>query len=231
MTSAAGAAVNALDGDDPQSSSTLRGFAQFKSGRGVFKSDLDRTGLGDHFGAALLDALKLFGSKRRRIHIDGRNLGAKVKADRPDSEQLFEHGREQVLAGVLLHVVVAALPVDDPGHLGCCERCIHNVSDAVFFVDHFPDGDAPQRAQVEGLPAGSGIERGAVEVHAETVVSGLNHAGVKLAQIAILIVETFGHLAIELRSGRCDIEVGAQELPVREFVDPQFRVDTLALTS
>ena len=38
--------------------------------------------------------------------------GAEVKADGSGAEQPVERGRQHVLAGVLLHVIEAALPVD-----------------------------------------------------------------------------------------------------------------------
>ena len=194
MCPAAGAAVEPIYADDPQGSGALRGFAQCKRGRGIFERDLDRPGLGDDFRATVLCPFELFGSERRRVHIDGRNFGAQVKAHRADREQFFEHRGQQVLPGVLLHVVVAAFPVDETLYLCGAERRLQKMPDAVFLVDHFLDGDASQRAQVEGLPAGGGIERGAVEVHAKAVGRGFHHAGVELAEIAILIVETFGHL-------------------------------------
>jgi len=66
------------------------------------------------------------------------------------------------------------------------------MGDAILFIDHVPDRHARQRAQVEGLSARSGIEGSAVEVHAPAVVGCLNDARAKLAEITILIVETFG---------------------------------------
>ena len=76
------------------------------------------------------------------------------------------------------------------------------MSDAVFFVDHFRYGHASQRAQVEGLAAGSGIEGGAVEVHAAAAVRGIDHAGAELAEIAILVIETFRHRRIRRTMAR-----------------------------
>jgi hypothetical protein len=97
-----------------------------------------------------------------------------------------------MLPGMLLHVVVTAFPVDDPSHLGCCERRIHNVTDAVFFIDHFSHRHAAQCAQIERLAAGSGIESREVEIN--PVAFDRNDARAELAQIAILIIKTVSQL-------------------------------------
>ena len=48
---------------------------------------------------------------RGRVQIQGRALASEVDADRGVAEELVEDGREQVLPGVLLHVVEPAVPV------------------------------------------------------------------------------------------------------------------------
>ena len=69
--------------------------------------------------------------------------------------ELLEYGGEQVLAGVLLHVVEAARPVDGAFDLrDAAERRIEHVRDAILFVDHFDHADAGERAEVEGLASG-----------------------------------------------------------------------------
>ena len=50
--------------------------------------------------------------ERWGAEVDGRRHGAHVETERRNLEQVDEHGREQMLAGVLLHVVEAARPVD-----------------------------------------------------------------------------------------------------------------------
>ena len=68
-----------------------------------------------------------------------------------------------MLPGVLLHVIVAARPVDAALDLFCgADRRFQEMRDAVFFVDHFSHSNAAQHAQVERLPAGSWIEGSAV---------------------------------------------------------------------
>ena len=44
--------------------------------------------------------------------VDGRRLRAEVEAHRAHAEQAIDRCRQHVLAGVLLHVVEAALPID-----------------------------------------------------------------------------------------------------------------------
>jgi hypothetical protein len=73
-----------------------------------------------------------------------------------------------VLAGVLLHVIEAAGPIDNTEDLfGGTERRFKNVSDAILFIHHFDDADSGERAEIEGLASGSWIESGAVEIDAQ----------------------------------------------------------------
>ena len=64
--------------------------------------------------------------------------------------------------------------------------------DAVFLVDYVDDRDAAEGSEVEGLSAGAGVERGAVEVDF-LPVRGDHDAGLKLVEVGIGVVEAFGH--------------------------------------
>ena len=98
------------------------------------------------------------------VQVEGGALAAEVHAHGRGAEPLGDHGREQVLAGVLLHVVEAARPVDDAGDPVARQRCLEDMGDAIALVHHVQDGDAAEPAGVERLAAGGGVEGGAVEV-------------------------------------------------------------------
>jgi len=53
---------------------------------------------------------------RRSSKIDCGSFSAEVKGNGLEIEELDERGGKQVLAGVLLHVVDAARPIDLPVH-------------------------------------------------------------------------------------------------------------------
>ena len=78
----------------------------------VWNVDRDGTVLKDDVVGAALGF-----ENRARLHgaafeVDGGTLRAQMEADGVQSEPLFEHRREHVLAGMLLHVIEAAAPID-----------------------------------------------------------------------------------------------------------------------
>ena len=118
----------------------------------------------DLVGAALRLLGASRGSTRAAFEIDGGALRAQVEADGVEVEQLLEDRGQQVLAGVLLHVIEAAGPID-----GALDRLARQgrgkaVGDAIVLVHHIDHRDAADGAGIEGLPAGGGVEGGAVEV-------------------------------------------------------------------
>jgi hypothetical protein len=102
-----------------------------------------------------------------------------------------------VLPSVLLHVVVAARPVhtafNDARHLRGAERRLQKMPDAIVFIDHFAYGYARERPEVERLSAGSRVERSPIQIHAPAPVRAVDNLRSELAEIAVVIVETFGH--------------------------------------
>ncbi len=66
----------------------------------------DTVGFG--FGGSNLDPGEL------SSHIDRRRVLAEMKAHGPHAEQSIDRGREDMLAGVLLHVIEATGPIDRP---------------------------------------------------------------------------------------------------------------------
>ena len=87
-------------------------FAQsLRFGR-VFEAHADRPVLVNDLVGAPLHVDQSARVHRAPFDVDRRALRAQMKADRPQREQFLEDGRDEVLARVLLHVVVAPPPVD-----------------------------------------------------------------------------------------------------------------------
>ena len=98
-----------------------------------------------------------------------------------------------MLAGVLLHVVEPARPVDRTLDAVPRHGRIEQVRDPVALID---DVDHRRRAEapgVERLAAGGGVEGGAIEVDSSAVVAPLDHRGVEGGEVGVGVVEAAGH--------------------------------------
>ena len=216
---AARAAVEPIDGNDAQGAFAVRGFAQpLCLGRifvvhpdgTVLKDDVVGPPLGVENGARLQGAA---------FEIDAGTLRAQMEAHGMQSEPLFEHGREQMLAGVLLHVIEAAAPIDGALHRLAIERPDEVVRDALPFVGDVQHRDAGDGPGVAGLAPGSGIKRGAVEVDGAPVRGAFQDARGELAQVGIGVIEAFGHgdTAI-VADGECGCATPARSGTVERLV-------------
>ena len=177
--SAAGIAVDAGNFDDANVAGALGQLAEVAGGEhgfGFGAGDAargDAAVLGDDLVDEVLDVFEAMGDGAAG-EVDGGDGFAEVEGDGGRVELAEEDGGEEVLAGVLLHVVEAAGPVDvalDFGAEG--ERLADVVPDLavlVFFdgVDGNVEGcarggDGAEQAGVIGLAAAGGVEGGAVE--------------------------------------------------------------------
>src|ERR1700687_687672 len=88
-----------------------------------------------------------------------------MEGNRGQPEAFLKHGGQQVLAGVLLHVVKAPRPVD--AALGFAEfhGLINGVDDFVLRIADIDDVGVTQLAKVVWLASGSGIEGRAIQNH------------------------------------------------------------------
>ena len=96
-----------------------------------------------------------------------------------------------MLAGVLLHVVKAALPVDLASDgLAHGQRLVAGVIDHAVRLMNVQNINAAQRAVVGALSAALGVEGGAVQHHPPRLFVGgaVQHRGVEPAQERVLIV-------------------------------------------
>ncbi len=124
-----------------------------------------------------------------------------MEADGPDVRQPIEGRRQNVLAGVLLHVVEPACPVDRAGyclphaHRGRI-RSVDHVSDvAVLEIENVDDGPGAELPSIEGLAPGGWIEGCAIERHLD-VAGGLRHAsddGLEDSCVRFVVVEAIRH--------------------------------------
>ncbi len=134
----------------------------------------------------------------RQLNINLRPVFHHAEATRRCAEERDEGLREEVLAGVLLQVIEASRPIDDPAHaranVGYCAR--EDVKHAFAFeVKALNDGRAVERAGVKGLTAARRVESGAVEDDGGAPVAGLGDADnlrVKFRQVRVVVVEAFG---------------------------------------
>ena len=79
--------------------------------------------------------------------------------------EFFEYRRQQMLPGVLLHMIEAPGPVHLARHVSEPQRLFDNVHHPVPFVNHLAHRDSAEHPHVERLPARAGIKRRAVEIH------------------------------------------------------------------
>ena len=125
------------------------------------------------------------------VVVDGDHVGAHVEAGVVAVIGAAQHAGDDMLAGVLLHVVESPGPVDAAGDgLSHGEGPVAGViDDAVLFVD-IQHLRLTQGAVIGALSAALGIEGGAVEDQLPLLLVGgaVQHRGLKLAEKGILIV-------------------------------------------
>ena len=82
-----------------------------------------------------------------------------------------------MLAGVLLHMIEPARPINVAFHVSGDDRGLDDVSDPVTLINHLIYRDAGDGAAVKRLSAGRRVKRGAIQVY--TLAGGFNHPRVK----------------------------------------------------
>src|SRR6267378_2645925 len=81
-----------------------------------------------------------------------------MKGSRGQAEPLLEHGGKQMLAGVLLHVVKPARPVDAADHIRTFRAAVDDMNDFVAFIADVEDICIGDLAQVVRLAAGGRVK-------------------------------------------------------------------------
>ena len=168
-----------VDGDDAQRALALGRLAQPAALGGILESQRRAGGFRRPPGwRGARPRPRRAASSAPPSEIDGGALGAQVEADGAQCEQFLENGGEQVLAGVLLHVVEAAGPIDGAFDRSFAERGRAarraGARCARLRRRRRRTRSAADRAGVEGLAAGGGIKGGAVEIDGEAVGGSLH---------------------------------------------------------
>src|SRR5665213_2814086 len=107
VRSAASAAVQVLDRNDANLALAVGRFAQPEIFRGMLETDGHRPILKDNLVGAALGLAKLLRFQRAG-DIDRACFRAQMKTDGGGVEHFNQYGRQQMLTGVLLHVIEAA---------------------------------------------------------------------------------------------------------------------------
>jgi len=121
-------------------------------------------------------------------------VGAEVDTHGLPAEPGRGDGRQQVLGGVLLHVVMTTYRVDFAMGRAERKRRLEDVHDAITFVDHVDHTNAVERSGIVRLTARRGIERAAIEHHVPGIGAVRDDDGVEAAHGSIVVVEPLGHV-------------------------------------
>ena len=132
------------------------------------------------------------------VEIDRRSGRAEVEADSSGARLALEDRGQQMLAGVLLHVIEAPGPVNMAAHARVdLELAVHKMANrAVLLVEHVDDLRLSKGPDVERLAAGRRVERRAIEHDLPAVVLRRCFAddGVELDQVGVRVVKALrGH--------------------------------------
>jgi methionine-R-sulfoxide reductase len=136
---------------------------------------------------------QLIGLEQAPFKIQCRGDLPQVNRDCRPAHKIGQYRGEQVLTGMLLHVVKPPGPVDLPINSIAGKRLGQDVRYTVSFVDHLGHLDATQLAGVEQLTARRGIERGLIEIHPPTVPASPYDGRLELAQVGVGIIEPVSH--------------------------------------
>ena len=143
---------------------------------------------------AALDVLHLLPADVGVV-VDGHGIRAQVEAHVVAVEGTAQHTGDDVLAGVLLHMIEAARPVDMAADLRAHRQLtVAQVGDDAVLLVYVQHPGIPQRAVVGGLSAALGIEGGTVQHHRKAALhspAGLHHGG-EVLQKGVFVVELDG---------------------------------------
>jgi hypothetical protein len=93
-----------------------------------------------------------------------------------------------MLTGVLLHVIVTAVPVDLTFDKIRLKRRCDQMSNAFVFIDDAENAFPTQQAEVVGLAARGWIESGSIQVDSASVLASVYNLRIKARQIRISVI-------------------------------------------
>ena len=188
MGASAGGEVEAVHFDESQRALATGLFAQRQGGRflGRGETQADLTVCPDN-AVDLVFGRGDLGRRHHAVQVDGGIRDAQVKALGARMADRLERGGEQMLSGMLLHVIEPPSPVDHASDVRArFERPVENVHKPRFLtVDHVQHHAAAQDAQVVRLPAPRGVESGGGEGHLKPAIHRRagDDLGVELPQV------------------------------------------------
>ena len=98
-----------------------------------------------------------------------------------------------MLAGVLLHVIEAARPVDSAPRRVSQHRLRSAMRNLLALVDDFDHRRVADRAGIKRLTAGGWIKRGAIQINAISIVAAPDNASLELAKVGVVVIKPVGH--------------------------------------
>ena len=132
------------------------------------------------------EELRAIEEKSTRVHVEAHVVAV---------ERLAQHTADDVFAGVLLHMVKAALPVQRTVNgFAWGKGRVADVRDNAVFFPHVADGGTAQRTVVGGLPATFGVKSGLIQHNGKAALTGLTvgDCGVKFPEKRVVVVEFNG---------------------------------------
>ena len=100
-----------------------------------------------------------------------------METDSRDFIQVNEHGGEEVLTGVLLHVVESATPIDLALDLRERKRLLEDMNDPPILIDNVGDGQSTDESSVVRLTARRRVESCLVQHYAQTAFKNARPEG------------------------------------------------------
>ena len=196
MGAAAGRQVEIADLDQSEHAGARRIFSERKRD-GLLpchEANGDRPVLPDDLVRDVNGPLNVCG-RHVACHVDSGVLRSHMEADRGVLEESIQCRRQQMLAGMLLHVVESAGPVHLTGYGSAArERRCQDMNDRILIdnVDHFC---TTELAVVEGLTARCRIEGRAVERNRRpaVVLEAARHSGAEGTAVGIGVVNAVCH--------------------------------------
>ena len=196
MGAAAGAAVGPREGDDADLARQLLFAAVIQGVQGGFLR------VGDLHGPVRPDGLVGFALRVQgllpgdvRVIVDGHHIGSQVEAHIVTVVVGAENAGDDMLSGVLLHMVEAAGPVQRTGD-GAADfhRLVAGVENDTALFMNIGDMGAAQGAVVRRLAAALGVEGGAVQRDGKAALGRLaaQDRGGEFLQKGVGVVELFG---------------------------------------
>src|SRR2546422_3131325 len=115
-----------------------------------------------------------------------------VERGRRVVSRLLKRRREEVLAGMLLHVIKTARPVDFSSYDLPLRLAFEDMGDGLAFVSQLEHRHSGKCSAVRALPSGLRVEGAPVKINAEplSLTVHFQHARLELATVAVGVVET-----------------------------------------